>query len=50
MLIKIYEVVKRREVFEGYTEEDDSISSGDDDNTSDSEEDGFVIGKRYFVI
>lgn len=45
MLIKIYETVKRREVFEGYTEENDTISSGDDDNTSDNEEDSLVIGK-----
>lgn len=27
MLIKIYDTIKRREVFEGYTEEDDTISS-----------------------
>jgi len=38
MLIKIYDRIKKREVFEGYKEEDDSISSGDDDNTSDSDE------------
>ncbi len=45
MLIKIYDRIKKREFNEGYKEEDDSISSGDDDNTSDSDED-LVTGRN----
>jgi hypothetical protein len=48
MLVRIYEKIKKREVIEGYTEEDDSISSCESGTSdSDEEDDGLVVGKFY---
>jgi hypothetical protein len=48
MLVKIYEKIKKREVIEGYAEEDDSISSCESGTSeSEDEDDGLVVGKLY---
>lgn len=52
MLVKIYETIKRREIIEGYTEEDDTISSGESGTSDDDEDENnkLVVSKLHLHI
>jgi hypothetical protein len=47
MLVRIYAKISKREVIEGYTEEDDSISSCESGTSESEEDDGLLVGKLY---